>query len=94
MDHHRQSFLRQLQSLDEPMKTKVLVLSTVVVMVVVVYFWLGYFNSIVSAPVNDGQPVANGQQDNQPTFFQKMADAARSVGQLFEKPREYQVKPN
>ncbi|HVM76564.1 MAG TPA: hypothetical protein VMU07_00150 [Candidatus Paceibacterota bacterium] len=42
------NFIEQLQNLDEPMKRRVLVASTVVVMIAVVYVWAGYFNSIVT----------------------------------------------
>jgi hypothetical protein len=46
-------FFTELQSLGEPAKSKILIIATVIIMIVVIYFWLAYFNSIiagVSAP--------------------------------------------
>ena len=52
----QKGFLERLQSLDESTKHKILIGATAVIMIVVVYFWLAYFNSIV---VNlSAQPVA------------------------------------
>ncbi len=56
-------YLEQLQALDEPTKLKVLVAATAVIMIVVVYFWLAYFNNIVgeasqSASVSATVPAA------------------------------------
>lgn len=39
--------LNRLQSLDEPTKRKVLVGATAVIMIVVVFVWIAYFNTIV-----------------------------------------------
>jgi hypothetical protein len=41
-------FFQKLQSLDEPVKQRILVAATIVIMVVVLYFWLMYFNGIVA----------------------------------------------
>jgi hypothetical protein len=43
----KKDFLETLQSLDEPMKRRVLVASSAVMMAVVVFLWIGYFNNIV-----------------------------------------------
>ncbi len=103
------SFLDQLQSLDERKKTQVLVITTIVIMAIVIYFWLGYFNSIVSTvslPTvadNQGQaatntPTTTGQTQNIPGFFQIMgsglASIAHAFGNMLEAPRKYAVKPN
>lgn len=42
-----QRFLEELWALDEPTKRKVLVISTIVIMIVVVFVWVAYFNNIV-----------------------------------------------
>jgi hypothetical protein len=44
----KRSFIEELRALDESAKQKVLVGATMVLMVVVLYFWLAYFNTIVS----------------------------------------------
>ena len=61
MPESRKTFLEELQSLEEPTKFKILIASTVVIMIVVVYFWLAYFNGIVSSV---SQPTVADQ--NQP----------------------------
>ena len=47
MDMPRPNFIQQLQQLDEAMKRRLLIGATVVVMVGVVFVWVGYLNSIV-----------------------------------------------
>jgi len=66
-----EDILTKLQSLDEPAKAKVLIIATAIIMIVVIYFWLAYFNSIVagvSAPsVADnaaGQGAASTSQED------------------------------
>ena len=41
-------FLEELRSLEESTKKKVLYISAAVIMIVVIYFWLAYFNSLVT----------------------------------------------
>jgi hypothetical protein len=48
MEENRiQDLLEKLQSLDEATKRKVLIGSTIVIMIVVLFVWVAYFNSIV-----------------------------------------------
>ena len=65
------SFLEELRALSEPAKKKILVAATVAIMIIVVYFWLAYFNNIiagVSRPAvaltdqaaQNAQPAATG----------------------------------
>lgn len=95
-------FIEQLQSLNEPKKTKVLVVATIIVMAVVVYFWLGYFSSIVSsvpqpAVAAQDQSAPMAQQQAEPGFFQRMgsgmAAMVRAFGNILEAPRKYIVQP-
>ncbi|MDE2019907.1 MAG: hypothetical protein KGJ13_06215 [Patescibacteria group bacterium] len=100
-------FFEELQALDEPTKTKILVISTIIIMAIVIYFWLGYFNSVISgaqtAPMAD---VSNGQQTtgNQratstpaPTVFQSITNGFAAVVQSFEgifrQPKKYEINP-
>jgi hypothetical protein len=100
---NNKSFLEELQSLDEPTKSKVLIITTIVIMAVVIYFWLGYFSSIVTgipqpAVAGEDQPAQNANQSAEPGFFQRMgngmATIIHSFGQILEAPRKYVVKPN
>jgi hypothetical protein len=65
MEENRiQDLLAKLQSLDEPTKRKVLIGSTVVIMIVVLFVWVAYFNSIVlpSATQTDQAAVTSTAQ--------------------------------
>jgi cytoskeletal protein RodZ len=46
-ENRAQKFLKELQSLDEPAKNRILIIATVVIMIVVLFVWIAYFNSIV-----------------------------------------------
>jgi hypothetical protein len=46
-ENRAQKFLKELQSLDEPAKNRILIIATVVIMIVVLFVWVAYFNSIV-----------------------------------------------
>ncbi len=98
------NFLNELQALPEPTKRKVLVAVTIVLMAVVIYFWLIYFNTLLAgvsqpAPAN---PVAASGGDiglwqrlqNGFVFigsqFQKMAQGLSSI---LAAPRQYIVNP-
>ncbi len=48
MYEEEKSPLQKLQSLDEPTKRKVVVGASAVAMVIVVYFWVAYFNGLVA----------------------------------------------
>lgn len=92
MEEH-QSFIEKLQGAPEAVKKRWMIVSTAVIMVVVIYFWLAYFNGLVSslapaqAPLSVA-PAATGPSSNSAdaegsgtTFW----DAAKSsLGVLYE----------
>ena len=103
------SFLEELQSLNEPTKRKVLVVATILIMFVIVYFWLGYFNGLVASvaqvPVADseGQPQSQ-QSSGESGFFQNMkngmamvandlAGAPQWLTNALQSPRQYNIQP-
>lgn len=60
MDQNGPGFLERVRALDEPVKRKVLVFSSIIAMVLVVAVWLMYFNDIVMAPIqNADQTMAS-----------------------------------
>jgi len=72
-------FIETLQSLSEPMKRRVLVAASAVMMLVVVYVWVGYFNNIVM-----GNPAAQLADQNavaEPAPATAQAPAAPAVAQ-------------
>lgn len=104
MDQQK-NFLERLQSSDEATKQRWLIGSAVVIMAVVVFLWLAYFNSFVIGP-RSGAPAEAGQkaEGGGVTFFGTMKNGAsviyngfigklRTFGNILEQPREYIIKP-
>ena len=93
------SFFEQLQSLDESMKQKILIVATIVIMVVVVYVWIGYFNGIVAGVSQPDQSVAQVQpQATQPTsggnsVWQDMQNGMANMINAFKQPGQYTIEP-
>jgi len=62
----QKSFIEKLQELDETMKKRVLIAGSAVLMALVVYVWLGYFNSIVTSDqlqlADEGASLSQGTQ--------------------------------
>jgi hypothetical protein len=87
MDTVPKSFLEELRNLEEPTKTKVLIVTTVILMVIVLYFWLAYFNGIVSGPaqatmLDRGQASATiAETSPNPSFWSKVGNGTAVVGQ-------------
>jgi cytoskeletal protein RodZ len=52
-DVHSKSFLEEIQSLSDVAKKRVLIISTIIIMVIVVGVWFSYFNNIL-AQANHG----------------------------------------
>jgi hypothetical protein len=84
----RKSFLMELQSLSESAKKKVLVTATIIIMISIVYVWLGYFNGIiastdVNSDVGATQPVvavAPTEQPKQNSFGATIIDGFKGMG--------------
>lgn len=95
-------FLDRLQSAPEPTKTKWLIATTVIVMVIVIWVWLKYFNTLV-------RPASTGFHRTTETHRAfSFREAARSGAALvvdsFKKgaisvrerltaPKEYRITP-
>lgn len=106
MDHIR-TFFEKLQSLDEPRKRTILIVSTAIIMIIVIYFWAVYFNGIVSsapqAPVADESqpavPVAGnsssptgGLANGTAMIFQFVWNSIASLGRALDGPKQYIIK--
>ncbi len=99
------NFLEKLQSSDEATKQRWLVGSAAVIMTIVVFLWLAYFNSFVIGPQN-AAPVSpgSGVGGDRITFWGTMKNGAsviyngflgklRAFGDILKQPREYIIKP-
>jgi len=81
MASDQKGFIEKLRSLDEPAKRKVMFGAVAVSMVLVVYLWLVYFNTIVpsatlvTSPTSTEASAPNGSETN---IFGLVADAANS----------------
>ena len=80
------SFFEALQALDEATKRKVMVVATIVLMIGVVYVWLGYFNGLVAGSSQNGSSTA--------TIANDFAGAVKGIGGAFQNPGQYTVGPS
>jgi hypothetical protein len=88
-EKNKKSFFEELQSLSESTKQRILVVSTIVIMIVVVYVWLGYFNGIVAqAQSQQTQPTSSGNN-----FWQTVKDDMGNMVNNFKQPGQYTVQP-
>ncbi len=103
----KKPFLEQLQSLDPQTKKKVLVTTTVIVLVLVTYVWLGYFNNIIAdvsassvADVSAGPASAQSEglwgrmQSGAAFVYGEVNGALQDLFGLFGAPKQYTVTPN
>jgi hypothetical protein len=84
----QKSFLEELQSLDEPVKRRILVVSAIIIMAIVIYVWLGYFNGLVAT----NQPQQTSGSGS--SFWRNMTGDMADMINFFRGPRQYVVQPN
>ena len=72
-----------------------MVVFTVIIMIVVVYVWLGYFNNLIASL--SGPQVAETERVEGFSFWQTMragmAAIYDNVSGIFSAPKEYKIKP-
>lgn len=95
-------FLQKLQDSDESTKRRWMFIITAIVMVIVIYLWLAYFNNLI---VGFAQPqLQELQESSEFTFWQTMKngtailyqgsiDKIRDFGEILQTPREYIISP-
>jgi len=102
-------FLEEVRSLDESIKKKILIGVTAVVMVGVVYVWLGYFNNIIASVPTEAVAAPDDSSSTavavvEPGFFERVgggsAYIAAEVGgwvsrlaKVIQSPKQYVIKP-
>ncbi len=103
-DDSKKNFFERLQSADERTKKRWLIAVTAIVMVAVVYIWLGYFNGIVSGGARSEIVPPSESVDGSLAFWQTMkngtafiynilSDKLHFLGQILQTPRDFIVKP-
>ena len=103
------SVLEKLRTLDESIKLKVMMITTILVMMLVVCLWVVYFNAIVVpgsvspdvAPTSTTVSVANSSpgisdlfSSAMSSFWDSMKNTGQSFGEIVQNPKQYNVSPN
>ncbi len=98
-------FLEKLRKADEGVKMRWIILFTSIAMVIVIYVWLAYFNTLF-ATLNTSSAVAEDQTGApqqkaahpSPTFLERMGSAYQAFtdafGGIFKLQKEYVIRPN
>ena len=100
-EDNKKSFLGELQSLDEATKRKVAIVATVIIMVGVIFVWVGYFNGLVAGVSQQQTTVAT---NNSPSFTQNIKSGMAAIGNgfvgatqwfigIFKNPGQYTIHP-
>lgn len=101
------NFLEKLQSADEATKKRWMVLTVAVIMALVIYVWLAYFNNLIagfssgqaqSVASSAAEPASSGSfletaKNGLASLYQIFSDKIHSLGQVLQSPREYIIKP-
>ena len=99
MDIPKPNFIQRLQALDDPRKQKVLIGTSIVIMVIVIYLWLAYFNGIVAGGAGQPQVVVNDDSaattapttSNAPSFWDQAKQQLGDIYKTFSNPGQYQI---
>ena|SRR5690348_3509077 len=106
IDEPKKGFLEELQSLSEPTKRKIMIVATVVIMAVVIYVWLAYFNNLLAsvgqptvaentgaASVPSGSDFAQGTKSGMAFIYDIFLKAVHGLAGIWEAPRQYNIQP-
>lgn len=107
MNTDKKGFLEELRSLSEPVKHKIFLITAAASMILIVYLWLAYFNTIVpNAAQTAGQTSAaastsNGGEggafglfaDAASSFWQTIGNGARGIVREMSNPKKYNISP-
>jgi len=102
MEIPKPNFIQRLQALDDGPKQKVLIGTSIVVMIVVIYFWLAYFNGIVAGGAGQSQAVAVNDDSavsaattapvaSGPSFWDQAKQQLSDIYKTVTNPGQYQV---
>lgn len=101
----QKSFIEYLQGLPKASKRKVLVASVVVIMTIIVFFWIAYFNSMIAAITESSTQSPSVEETAQGVdiwhqftggmglIYSQFSRAAQGLSDIFQAPRQYIVEP-
>lgn len=96
-ENGKKNFLEQLRASDEGTKRKIIIITSCICMVIVLYVWLGYFNNLVSGaarPETVSHPSSSGFWDgvkgDMGIFYQKISGV---FGTIFQWSKQYTIQP-
>lgn len=97
MPHAQKNFLERLQSADEATKRRWTIGITAVVMLVVIYVWLAYFNNLVvgfsESQPGGGTDFLSALKGGTSFFSSEMANTLHALGNILSSPRDYIINP-
>ena len=103
MNEQHKNFLERLQSADEDVKKKWMIGVTAVVMVAVVYLWMGYFNGIVGGASQPASITPNSgaggftfwgtMQHGAALIYNAFTDKLHALGNILQTTSDITVKP-
>lgn len=91
-------FLERLQSSDDQTKKRWMIGSATVIIAIVIYIWIGYFNNLIftlSSPQEPPLQKIGGFSflETAKNAVAAVFDTAKSlIGNIFSQPREYIIK--
>lgn len=95
------NFLKKLQESDDSVKKRWLILSSAVMMFIVLFVWLNYFNTLIQQA---GAPAPTEQAEHGLTFWQTFKSGLKIVSrgiaakmeswfEILKSPKSYNIQP-
>ncbi|MBU6500497.1 MAG: hypothetical protein KGJ89_01555 [Patescibacteria group bacterium] len=85
-----EDFLGKIQSADESTKRRWIIICTIVIMVVILYVWLAYFNNLMASVSNQGENIADtsgspaaARTSSGSTFLQSVKNSPAFIYNIF-----------
>ena len=93
--------MQRLQSADERTKKRWVIILSAVAMVVIVFIWLKYFNTLVqpggwdtpSAETEESFSFWQTMKAGLGVLYDKAAGGIQGLGNILQAPRDYLIKP-
>lgn len=93
------NFLEQIRNSSDQIKKRWLIGTSIVIMTVVIWVWLGYFNSLIMRPASSADDkegkfsVWDGIRGSGGALWDRMTASVKDIGNKIGGSKEYIVKP-